>query len=460
MGTFNRCLDNLPTKIERINPDESNNLFKDWVEGCKNALGVEEIVDFNKRIKERGGFGNAVGYFSVAYDPKTGDRCSASVAYIHPLIKEGHERPNLKVLLNATVTHIQLSEVGVEKVVKDIEVLFTDGVKKRIHATNEVILCAGSIDTTQLLLLSGIGPKNKYEPLGIRCQQEIPGVGENLQDHPEGSIFWSLKEKAPYETVVYSDAGLFLDRTGKGADIMVHSYQTPVRVWLQPGLPMPPPDTIATAPTAAAPDAAAPLLSSPHVKSVSKSQFQATTRYAPYAPLVTESHFQNLLDTKGENFMGGAIGAFAMQPNTPNPRSRGYMTLKTSNPKDYPILDFKYFSDPEGYDLKTLVYAIKKGREVAKTKPFSNWIDEEVFPGADVTDDEELGKAIRGASTNVYHPIGTTKMGNLDNDPMAVVDYRNMRVKGIKGLRCCDAGVIPTLTTIKYVLQSFTYISL
>lgn len=429
--TINRCLDNLPTEIKRIDPDNSNQLFKDCVESCQKALDIPEI-DFNKTIKEEGGFGGCVGYFYVAYDPKTGNRCSASVAYIHPLLEEPEKRPNLTILFEATVTRINLK--ADKKSVESINIVCKDKMARPpLKPTCEVILCAGSIDTPHLLLLSGIGPKEQFEEYKIPLQHELPGVGKNLQDHPEGTIMWSLNFPAPGQTVVYSDAGIFLDRTGNGADIMMHSYQVPTSANIIP-VPLLPPGRFP--PIETAPGRMAPF-----------------SEYAPYATTMTKSTYDSVSSKQKAFKAEEPADQFAIQPNTPNPCSRGSLYLQSSDPSVHPVLDFNYFSDTQGegggsYDLQTLVYAIRKAREVAKQEPFSNWIKEETFPGKDVTSDKDLAEHISQNSTTVYHPVGTTKMGPVE-DETTVVDCTTLKVKGLNGLRVCDAGIIPRLTTIK-----------
>lgn len=143
--------------------------------------------------------------------------------------------------------------------------------------------------------------------------------------------------------------------------------------------------------------------------------------------------------------------AFCMTPNIPRPRSRGRLYLTSSDPSVKPALDFRYFTDPEGYDAATLVYGIKAARKIAETEPFKGWIKREVAPGPKVTSDEDISHYARKVAHTVYHPSGTTRMGDVDSDELAVVDA-NLKVRGLKKLRIADAGVFPTIPTINPML--------
>jgi choline dehydrogenase-like flavoprotein len=173
-----------------------------------------------------------VGFFSVSYNPDNGHRSSASVAYIHPILRGDEKRPNLTVLTNAWVSKINVKG---DKVT-GINVALQDGSKHTLNAKAETILCAGAVDTPRLMLLSGLGPKEQLEKLNIPVVKDLPGVGENLLDHPETIIMWELNKPVPInQTTMDSDAGIFLRREdhdknngdGSNADIMMHCYQIP-----------------------------------------------------------------------------------------------------------------------------------------------------------------------------------------------------------------------------------------
>lgn len=143
--------------------------------------------------------------------------------------------------------------------------------------------------------------------------------------------------------------------------------------------------------------------------------------------------------------------AFCMTPNIPRPRSRGRLYLTSADPTVKPALDFRYFTDPEGYDAATLVYGMKAARKIAQTAPFKDWIKREVAPGPKIQTDEELSHYARKVAHTVYHPAGTTRMGDVESDALAVVDNK-LRVRGLRKVRIADAGIFPTIPTINPML--------
>ncbi|KAL8995614.1 MAG: hypothetical protein Q9169_004688 [Polycauliona sp. 2 TL-2023] len=384
---FTRVLDRLRNTVQPVHARHRNKLCQNWVDSCAKALDIPVIEDFNQEIKKTGSIKEGVGFFSVSYNPDDGRRSSASVAYIHPILRGEEKRPNLTILTNTWVSRVNVSK----DTVAGVSVTMQSGENMTLCAKTETVLCAGAVDTPRLLLLSGIGPKDQLESLGIPLVKEVPGIGYNLMDHPETIIMWELNQPVPPDqTTMDSDAGLFLrrDPTTKddtSADIMMHCYQIP---------------------------------------------FCLNTARLGY-------------DTP--------IDAFCMTPNIPRSRSKGQVYLTSNDPSIKPALDFKYFTDPEGYDAATIVAGFKAARRVAQQEPFKSWIKREVAPGPDVTSDEALSEYGRKAAHTVYHPAGTTKMGNLGKDKMAVVDSK-LRLRSLKGVRIADAGVFPEMPSINPML--------
>ncbi|KAI5294340.1 hypothetical protein KEM52_004217 [Ascosphaera acerosa] len=385
-STFKRLVGGLRNTIQPVHERHRNQMTKDWVKSCSKALDIPVVPDFNKQIKETGKLTQGVGFLSISYNPENGQRSSASVAYIHPLLRGEEKKPNLTILTNAWVSKLNVDD----DVVTGVNLTLQDGTKLILHPKKEIILCAGAVDTPRLLLLSGVGPKQQLSNLGIPVKKDVPGVGENLLDHPETIIMWEVNAPVDHErTTMDSDAGIFLRREAANAaghdgdicDIMMHCYQIP---------------------------------------------FTLNTERLGY-------------DVPKD--------CFCMTPNIPRPRSRGRLYLTSADPNVKPALDFRYFTDPEGYDAATLVAGFKAARKVAEQAPFKNWLTREIAPGPKVQTDEELSEYGRRAAHTVYHPAGTTKMGNVKTDPMAVVDPQ-LKVRGIKGLRVADAGVFPTMPTI------------
>lgn len=259
-----------------------------------------------------------------------------------------------------------------------------------LRARKETIICAGAVDTPRLLLLSGIGPKEQLQSLDIPLVKDIPGMGSNLLDHPETIILWELnKPVPPNQTTMDSDAGIFLRRS------------------------------------TAKPDEPADIMM--HCYQV---PFCLNTERLGYDK---------------------PIDAFCMTPNIPRPRSKGRLYLTSKDPSVKPALDFQYFTDPEGYDAATIVAGFRAAREVAKQEPFKSWIKREVAPGPALQTDEELSAYGRSVAHTVYHPAGTTKMGDIQRDDMAVVDSQ-LRVRGLRGIRIADAGVFAEMTSINPML--------
>ena len=385
-GTFTRLIDNIRNTIQIVDRRHQNQLCKDWIESCSTAMEIPIIEDFNKEIRSNGDLTTGVGFFNISYNPNDGRRSSASVAYIHPILRGEERRPNLTILTNAWVSKINVE--GNDSVV-GVNVKLHSGVCLDVRARKETILSAGAIDTPRLMMLSGIGPHGQLSALGIPVAKDIPGVGENLLDHPESLIMWDLNRPFPREqTTMDSDAGVFLRRenlNGSAADIMMHCYQGAYSV--------------------------------------------NTNRLGYEEP----------------------VNAFCMSPNVPRPRSRGRIYLVSPDPDVKPALDFRYFTDPEGYDSATIVAGLRAARQIAQQAPFKDWIKREVAPGPGIQTDDELSEYGRRVAHTVYHPAGTTKMGDVVRDKMAVVDPE-LKVRGLKGIRIADAGVFPDMPSVNPML--------
>jgi len=253
---------------------------------------------------------------------------------------------------------------------------------KIIKATFEYVLSAGAIDTPRLLLLSGIGPAADLAKLGIPVRHDLPGVGEHLMDHPESLILWEASRPIPPMSAMDSDAGLFVRRD----------------------------------PEAERPDLMFHLYQIP---------FTVNTERLGYD---VPQH------------------GFGMTPNVPRPRSTGRLTLADADPATKPLLDFRYFTDPGGYDERTIVDGLRLAREVAATEPFASWIAREIAPGPALRSDEELSAYGRAAHHTVYHPAGTCRMGAATDDA-AVVDPA-LRLRGVPNVRIADASIFPVMPSV------------
>jgi choline dehydrogenase-like flavoprotein len=261
-----------------------------------------------------------------------------------------------------------------------------DGREVIVAARREVILCCGAIDTPRLLLLSGIGPAGQLRAHGIEVVADRPGVGANLCDHPEGIVVWEAARRVP--------------------DVGATDWDMTIMYRSDPG------------------GGLADILA--------------------HVPLMTFAMHPERL--------GYQIPArsLSMTPNVTRPRSRGTVSLASADPDDPPLIDYRSFTDPEGYDERLLLAGIKMARRVAATPPMARWLAREVFPGPDVRGDEELSALARAASHTVYHVSCTARMGARD-DPDAVLDPE-LRVRGIGSLRVIDAAAFPSLTTVNPVV--------
>ncbi|WNV83830.1 GMC oxidoreductase [Umezawaea sp. Da 62-37] len=343
---FGPYYDRLLNNIIPVAPADRNPIALDFIASAKAALGVPEIEDFNAKP-----FAEGTGFFSVAYHPENGHRSSASTAYLHPHL----DRPNLTLMLETRVTRVTFVDgraVGVETSAGPVT------------ARREVLLCAGAIDTPRLLMLSGVGNAADLSTLGIDVVHDLPGVGENLLDHPESVIIWETDGPIPLNSVMDSDAGLFVrrDTADPRPDLMFHFYQIP---------------------------------------------FTANTERLGF-PVVEHG--------------------VCMTPNIPRPHSTGRMWLTSADPAVKPALDFGYFTNPDGYDEQTLVDGFRVAREIASHEPLKSWLLREIAPGPSITSDEDLSEYGRRAAHTVYHPAGTCAIGSVVDQDLRVIGLDGLRV--------------------------------
>lgn len=220
-----RALDRLRNNVTPIHPRHRNQLVKDWISSASTALDIPIIEDFNATTRRDGQFKSGAGFFSISYNPDDNSRSSASVAYIHPILKGEEHRPNLTILTNAWVSRVNFDD---SMTARSLDVKLSSGRSVQVQARTEIVLCAGAIDTPRLLLHSGVGPAPHLESLQMPVLLDSPGVGQNLQDHPESIIMFEMNRPVPNETTMDSDAGVFIcSDGGESADVMMHCYQIP-----------------------------------------------------------------------------------------------------------------------------------------------------------------------------------------------------------------------------------------
>lgn len=249
-------------------------------------------------------------------------------------------------------------------------------------AKREVILSGGAFHTPQLLMLSGIGPAAHLQEVGIPVVQVLEGVGQHLVDHPEGVIMWESTLPVPQESAQKYEVGIFC-KTKPGLEIADLMFHFGTEAFDMHTLP---------------------------------------------AGYPTAEH------------------AFSLTPNVMQAKSEGTVKLRSSNPKDAPLIDPRYFTDPEGYDAQVMLQGIKIARRIAEQPALKPWIKRELAPGPEVQTDEEILAYIYKTHNTVYHPAGTCKMG-AEGDQMAVTNSR-LQVQGLSNLRIADASVFPAITSI------------
>jgi choline dehydrogenase len=318
-----------------------------------------------------------------------GERWSAARAYLYPAL----DRPNLTCL-----TGLRTSRILVENGrATGIETIDAKGQKQTFHADAEVILSAGAVQSPHILQLSGIGPGEELRKHGIEVVHDLPGVGENLQDHLDVCMSWECPEpitiyslRKGFKTLTIGLEYLF-QRKGLGTQNMLES--------------------------------GAFLRSRPDLD---RPDLQIHTVLA-----IMQDHGKVQVKKDGFTFHICQL----------RPESRGRVGLRSADPTADPAIFANYLATEE--DRRALREGVKMMREVAKQAALKPYIKEEFSPGADVKTDADIDAWIRRSSETIYHPVGTCRMG-VAGDPMAVVDAE-CRVQGLQGLRVVDASVMPTL---------------
>ncbi|NDZ17013.1 glucose-methanol-choline oxidoreductase [Variovorax sp. WS11] len=362
-------------------PRAANRLSQAFVEAAV-QLGHARNDDFNGATRE--GF----GVWDV--NQRNGVRLSSSRAFLHPVM----HRSNLTVLTGTMVERIVIEggrAVGVD--------VLRAGVRSRLAADSEVILSGGTVNSPQLLMLSGVGPAQHLRQHGIRVVQDLPGVGMNLQDH--ASVPLSMT-----------------DPSGQAYALSLRSL---------PGIALSPLSYLCNRSGPLASNAAESggfLRSEPGLK---RADIQLT-------------------------FMPGLKGSARVIPREHGvmafvtllrPTSRGRLRLASARPDDRPVMEPAFLE--QGDDLRTLVRGLREARRIFAADPIARHLGTEMFPGPDAQSDAALEQSVRAGLMTIYHPVGTCKMGP-QTDPMAVVDAR-LQVRGIDGLRVADASIMPNIVS-------------
>lgn len=358
-----------PLRVEDLRT--VNPLSRAFVEAAV-AAGLPSNDDFNGARQE------GVGIYQVTQ--KRGTRQSAADAFLVPARK----RANLTVVPFAHATQIVLQgnrATGVEYV--------CNGQEYTVHADREVILCGGAVNSPQLLMLSGIGPAAELARHKIEVAHDLPGVGENLQDHLFLPVAFESKRAVSLAGAesIRSVLQYALFRRG-----MLTSCVAEAGGFLR------------TRPELSAPDL----------------QYH-------FGPVYYLNHGFDRPEGHG----------FSIGPTLIRPASSGRLRLRSNFPMDPPLIEPNYLAQDR--DVDTLVYGIELARRIAAAAPFDRYRSAEKFPGAQVSSRADIAAYVRNSAETTYHPVGTCKMGQ---DAMAVVDS-SLRVRGIEGLRVVDASVMP-----------------
>jgi len=345
--------------------------------------GIPRTDDFNGADQE------GVGYFQLT--TRNGRRCSAAVAYLNPVKK----RDNLTIITHALVGKIRCKD----KIARSV-VYQKNGQIHEASASQEIILSGGAINSPQLLMLSGIGSAVQSKKHDIEVVHDLPGVGQNLQDHFQVRTIHST-----HRPITANDQLRRLDRKVlnglkyaffKTGMLTVGAGQVGVFTRTKQGL--------------AGPD--------------------IQMHYVPFAA--------NLM---GDDLL--PFSAFALSVCQLRPESSGTITLASNDPTQHPVIQPNYMATD--LDRQTMIDGVREIRRIVSHEPIKSLIKEEYLPGPEVNSDDEILDFVKQYGSTIFHPSCTCKMGPSE-DKMAVVDAQ-LRVHGIARLRVADASIMPSVVS-------------
>jgi choline dehydrogenase len=350
-----------------------NPLTRAFIAGAQ-EIGIAANPDFNG-VAQAG-----VGLYQVTQ--KNGQRHSAADAYLRPALT----RPNLTVVSGAHATRVLVEDLRATGIA-----FLQNGAERQARAMSEVILAGGTVNSPQLLMVSGIGPADELSRLGIPTIQNLPGVGANLQDHPMVSVGYLCTQSVSLD----------------GAE----TFANLVRYLI--------------------------FKKGPLTSNVAEAGLFTHSRDGLNVPdiqlLFGPAYY------RGHGLVRRKENCFGFGPTLIAPESRGSVSLRSANPLEPPAIRANYLSTDA--DMRTMIEGVRLSRRIAHAHAFDVYRGEEIHPGAAATSDESIAEFLRNEVETLYHPVGTCKMGN---DPLAVVDAR-LRVQGIERLRVVDASVMPTI---------------
>jgi choline dehydrogenase len=366
--------------LDTCNGNEmANPLYRAWIKAGEQA-GYGATEDYNGYRQE--GFGRM--HMTV----KDGVRWSTANAYLKP----ARSRPNLTVVTKAMTERIMMDgrrAVGIRYSV--------DGRSKDARASREVILCAGSIGSPQLLQLSGIGPAETLKRAGVEVLVDRPGVGANLQDHLE--VYFQFRSKAPITLNGKLDP---LNKLMIGARWVLFKSG---------------------------------LGATNHFESCAFIRSRAGLEW----PDIQYHFLPGAMRYDGNAAFAGHGFQVHVGPN--KPKSRGRVAITSPDPAGKPSILFNYMTEQE--DIETFRACIRLTREIMAQPAMDDFRGDEIQPGAEIRDDDAIDAWVRENAESAYHPSCTCKMGAAD-DPMAVID-RDCNVIGVEALRVVDSSIFPTI---------------
>ena len=350
-----------------------NPLTRAFIAGAE-EIGIAQNADFNGATQD------GVGLYEVTQ--KNRQRHSAADAYLRAALA----RPNLQVETGAHATRV-LIENGRANGVAFLQ----NGVEQQVAAASEVILAGGTVNSPQLLMLSGIGPAEPLSRLGIPVVRDVPGVGANLQDHPMVSVGYLCTQP------------ISLD----GAETLANLLRYLI------------------------------FKKGPLTSNVAEAGLFTRSREGRNVPdiqvLFGPAYY------RGHGLVRRKENCFGFGPTLIAPESRGNISLRSANPLEAPAIRANYLSTDA--EMRTMIEGVKLSRRIAHTRAFEPYRGDEIHPGATASSNEDIAEFLRSEVETLYHPVGTCKMGN---DPLAVVDAQ-LHVHGIERLRVVDASVMPTI---------------
>ena len=369
-----------PMGVSGGNNMSGNPLYQTFIDAGVQA-GYPHTEDYNGYRQE--------GFGAMHMTVRGGIRESTARAYLDPVKK----RPNLKIWTGALVHRILMNgkqAVGVQLDHKDTQI--------EIFANEEIIVSAGAIASPALLQRSGIGPKPVLEKAGVELQHELPGVGENLQDHLEVYFQFHCKQPVSLNSKLNWFSKLLIGirwiffKSGLGA--------------------------------------------TNHFESCAFIRSDAGQKWPDiqYHFLPAAMRYDGTPSLKGHGFQ------VHVGPN--KPKSRGRIQIKSINPLEAPSIVYNYLQHKD--DIAIWRKCIRLTREIIAQPAMDPYRGEELQPGTDIDSDEAIDMWVKNNVESAYHPCGTCKMG-ADDDPMTVVDT-DCRVVGLEGIRVVDASIFPAVT--------------